>query len=197
MSTTTTDALRELADVIDLIDQLGAQLEAAWIRHGELCAAVDASSTLVLHRRRTAVDREIATAGAQLTAGGGLDKALDKALDKVEPATEVHQLKPVSTPAPAPIVISSQKKPSSPKVDLTTEQKQQRVTGTHLDAIRRYLREHGVATTAEIAEAMVRERGAGRKGIFDLLALESRTGRLRRVGHGRYALPLIELKAKA
>lgn len=193
MSTTTTDALRELADVIDLIDQLGAQLETAWIRHGELCAAVDASSTLVLHRRRTALDREIATAAAQLATAGGLDKALDK----VEPATEVHQLEPVSTPAPAPIVTSSQKKPSSPKVDLTTEQKQQRVTGTHLDAIRRYLREHGVATTAEIAEAMVRERGAGRKGIFDLLALECRTGRLRRVGHGRYALPLIELKAKA
>lgn len=193
MSTTTTDALRELADVIDLIDQLGAQLETAWIRHGELCAAVDASSTLVLHRRRAALDREIATAGTYLAAVEGLDKALDK----VEPPPEVHQPAMVSTPAPAPIVTSSQKKPSSPKVDLTTEQKQQRVTGTHLDAIRRYLREHGVATTAEIAEAMVRERGAGRKGIFDLLALECRTGRLRRVGHGRYALPLIELKAKA
>lgn len=180
MSTTTTDALRELADVIDLIDQLGAQLEAAWIRHGELCAAVDASSTLVLHRRRTALDREITTAGAQLTAGVGLDKALDKALDKVEPPPEVHQPAAVSAPAPAPIVTSSPAKVHQ------LRPVRAKTIGTHAEAIMRWVSGRDEVTPAQIIEAMVVERNSTRQAIYQVIKSLVQSGKLKRAERGLY-----------
>ncbi len=181
MSTTTTDALRELADVIELIDQLGAQLEAAWIRHGELCAAVDASSTLVLHRRRAALDREIATAGAQLTAGGGLDKGLDKALDKVEPALlEVHQLAAVSAPAPAPIVTSPPAKVHQ------LRPVRAKTIGTHAEAIMRWVAGRDEVTPAQIIEAMVVERNSTRQAIYQVIKSLVQSGKLKRAERGLY-----------
>lgn len=181
----TAATLRELADVIDLIDQLGAQLEAAWIRHGELCAAVDASSTLVLHRRRTALDREIATAGAQLTAGGGLDKGLDKALDKVEPPPEVHQPAAVSAPAPAPIVTSS-----SAKVhQLRPVAAPAKLIGTNAQAILQLLADGKQASAAELIEALVADRGSSRQSVYQLIKTMAKDGKLRRVGRGLYSAP--------
>lgn len=173
----TAATLRELADVIDLIDQLGAQLEAAWIRHGELCAAVDASSTLVLHRRRTALDREIATAEAQLTAGKGLDKGLDK----VEPALpEVHQLAAVSAPAPSPIVTSSPAKVHQ------LRPVRAKTIGTHAEAIMRWVAGRDEVTPAQIIEAMVVERNSTRQAIYQVIKSLVQSGKLKRAERGLY-----------
>lgn len=175
----TAATLRELADVIDLIDQLGAQLEAAWIRHGELCAAVDASSTLVAHRRRTALDRDIATAEAQLAAVGGLDKALDKGLDKV------HQPAAVSAPAAPPIVTS----PPAKVHQLRPAAAPAKLTGTNAQAILQLLAGGKQASAAELMEAIVADRGSSRQSVYQLIKTMAKDGKLRRMGRGVYSAP--------
>lgn len=172
----TAATLRELADVIDLIDQLGAQLEAAWIRHGELCAAVDASSTLVLHRRRAALEREIATAGANLAAVEGLDKGLDK----VKPPPEVHQPAAVSAPAPAPIVTSPPAKVHQ------LRPVRAKTIGTHAEAIMRWVSGRDEVTPAQIIEAMVVERNSTRQAIYQVIKSLVQSGKLKRAERGLY-----------
>lgn len=182
---TTAEALRELADVLDLIDQLGAQLECAWIRHAELAAIVDESSTLMGYRRRKKLDDELEVAGR------GLDKALDKALDKVtssEPmytslativtssAPEVHQV-PVETPA------------SAPKPVLTSQTTVAAET-SHARAVLQLLASAGGrASTAYLVEAMVEQRKTTRQSIQVLLKQMANRGRLLRTDRGWYALP--------